>query len=429
MAGVTLDKKYDCIRPECHFDYKVFEYFINSDSNPELLFEQKEEKYDYFEDWGKWQHIDDSYNPPVSLKDVDNERIPPPNLLTKKFNSYGFRYSSDIGIGSPEYVWYSHTDLDLDKMKIIKEKIRDPLVDTIIKAKELEDVYKQCRAYKRAVEDELITEEQIPQIPTPSGLTYDCETVDCKAVKKLINGITLECKLIREEPSLGEEYAGCDLSKYWWYGWLPAQWLNQKSTNINDRVPLGGNTAGAPTTFEEPEAAGPPYQSVVGLYSCPVESDNKIVENPNPLGPYYGTFGGFTADPCGCINEPKSFQPDYIEECKFPTIGSKYTEYLEYVRSVGARYWNTPLKSPLLRNAQMKLLFSQQIEFQASGYSDLHPGDMIELKFPPTSMNDGEGNSNTTNGKWLIIKINHSFDSSLRHISVITCVRDSSPSA
>jgi hypothetical protein len=427
----TLDKKYDCIRPECHFDYKVFEYYINSDSNPELLFEQKEETYDYFEDWGKWQHMDDSYRPPVSLEDVDNERIPPPNLLTKKFNSYGFRYSSDIGIGSPENVWYSHTDLDLDQMKIIKEEIRDPLVYMIIEAKEVEDVYKQCRAYKRAVEDEIITEDQIPQIPTPSGFTYDCEYVDCETVKDLINGIPLECKLIEEV--LGEEYTGCDLSKYWWYGWLPAQWLNQKSTNINDRVPLGGNTAGAPTTFEEPEAAGPPYQSIIGLYDCPVESEdeeNKIVENPNPLGSYYGAFGGFTADPCGCINEPKSFQPDYIEECKFPTVGPKYTEYLEYVRSVGARYWNTPLKSPLLRNAQMKLLFNQQIEFQASGYSDLYVGDVIELVFPPTAMTEDENvESNTTNGKWLIVKIFHSFDKSLRHTSSITCVRDSSPSA
>ena len=37
--------------------------------------------------------------------------------------------------------------------------------------------------------------------------------------------------------------------------------------------------------------------------------------------------------------------------------------------------------------------------------------------------------SNTTNGKWLIIKIHHAFDESLRHICTITCVRDSSPSA
>ena len=78
------DNKYNCIRPECHFDYKTFEYYLNSNSNPELMFKQEEEKYDYFEDWEKWQHMDDSYAPPISLEDSDNERIPPPNILTKK---------------------------------------------------------------------------------------------------------------------------------------------------------------------------------------------------------------------------------------------------------------------------------------------------------------------------------------------------------
>ena len=428
----TLDKKYDCIRPECHFDYKVFEYYVNSNSNPEILFKQEEEKYDYFTDWNNWKHIDDTYNPPIDLSDTGNERIPPPNFLTKKYNSYGFRFSSELSVGNPEHVWYSHTDLDLDTMKIIKEEIRDPLVDIITEVKELEDVVAQCGVYEKAVEDEIITEDQIPPIPTPSGFTYECGSINCDVVKGIINDeMPLECTLISDV--LGEEYSGCDLSKYWWYGWLPSQWLDDMPSTINDRVPLGGTAASAATTTEDPSVAGPPYQSVAGLYTCPPEGDDEeeeVVEKTNPLGPYYGAFGGFTADPCGCIQDPESIKPKYIEECRFPTIGPKYTEYLEYVRSIDARYWNTPMKSPLLRNAQMKLLFSQQIEFTSAGYSDIHVGDIVELSFPPTSMKDDTvDGSNTTNGKWLIVKIHHGFDQSLRHASTYTCVRDSSPPA
>ena len=410
----------------------------------------------------------------------------------REFKTYGFNYSTAIGNKHPEHVWYSHTDLELDKMIEIKTKIRDPLIEKIKEAKEYEDIYKKCMALKEAKrraerlndtneessegEGEEGGEEgnaiaggfdDIPLYPPgsdwdpfsdpwedypiytagegngeengegeESGTTQTgtCADYTCEGLKEKINAIPLECQLISE--NLGEDWSGSDLNDYWWYGWLPSQWLS-KVNYINNETPYSGTTAGIPFTFEDPQTSGPPYQSIVGIYQCPLLRDTEDgtepidVINPQPNAPYYDAFGGFTADVCGCVQEPDSMVPDYLNGCKFPSAGPRYAEYLEYVRSVGCRYWDAPLKVRLLRKAQMALLQSQQIKIKVPGNLELRIGDIISIIFPPAIESENVFSKspgiNPMSGKWLVMKIQHLQNSNNYYYMNVSCIRDSSP--
>ena len=408
------ESKYNCIRPECHYDMKSFDYYRGFVS-PEQFFIQEEIVYDYFEDYDKWKHVEAyPYYPMIG----PGNAVPAVTDLTKKFNGYGFGYSSNIGVGNALNNWYSHTELDVEIMKKIIEDIRGPIIEKIKEAKEAEDKYKQWQIYKKLVE------EEVEGVVGPTG-----EEVTCSHVKEKINAIPLECELIEEV--LGAEWSGCDLNNYWWYGWLPTEWLDKDFSNINDRVPFGGTTGDVPTPYTQYSAATPPYQSVIGAYRCPdIEIDDEgVIKIENPQSPWFGSFGGHTADPCGCIDgiENKIIKPHYIEKCNFPHHGKRYPEYLEYIRSIDARYWNTPLKTPLLRNAQLELLKSQQIQITVASNSDLRIGDVVELKFPPSVSTDDIDTEDIhqLNGKWLVSAMKHSFGSSMVAISIITLMRDS----
>jgi len=156
-----------------------------------------------------------------------------------------------------------------------------------------------------------------------------------------------------------------------------------------------------------------------------------LVAPPNPAShPYFGAFGGFTADTCGCVNDPD--KPKYIDNCCFPKIGHRYSEYLEYVASKDARYWNTPFKSILLRKAQMKMLFSTEIQIEVPGDFTVGIGDLIRIALP-TAMNIGTSSiegidgpqPNRLSGKYLVTRIKHTIDQSSRHKMKLNCVRDS----
>jgi len=408
------DPRYNCIRPECHYDLKSFDYYRGS-VNPEQFFVQEEVVYDYFEDYDLWKHVE-SY-PYYPLEWGAGGTIPAPTLLTKRLHGYGYQYTNHIGMGNPLNTWYSHTDLDIEIMKKIKNEIRGPIIEKVIEAKELEDKYKEWVVYNKLVDS------GIEGATAPAG-----EEVTCKLLKEAINSIPLECKLIAEV--LGEDWAGCDLNPYWWYGWLPTGWLESDFGPNDDRTPFGGTTAGVPTPHVQYSAARPPYQSVIGSYNCPDfevdEETGTIVEVKQE--PWFGAFGGYTADPCGCVDgmESRIAEPDYIKECAFPTYGPRYPEYLEYVRSIEARYWNTPLKTPLLRNAQLELLKGQRIQIVVTVDPAVRVGSVVELQLASvTATNQEVTEPHPLSGKWLVVAIKHVLDRNMTGEMRLTLLRDS----
>ena len=471
-AGTT----YNCSRPSCAFDLKYFDYYVpkNSD-NVESFFEKKIVRYDHQNDYYKWKHIEDLYNKEGK---TESGNIPSNGPLFRNFNGYGFNYSTPLGVGNPENVWYTHTDLDLDMMIKIRDEVRGPIVQLITEAKEYENIYNTCRS-RQEYEDRLKkhnegfeegegdepsgtglegyiptedhskelwseVEEWPPITETKDdddqedfgwgltadyeGFTYDCEDYTCKGLEEKINAIPLECELIKEK--LGEEWAGCDLNNYWWYGWLPKEWLEMVSNDYGDHWPQAGpspfgGTGGIPNT----QTQGPPYQSIIGSFNCRDHEEKyswiSYGGSETELERDKTLLTGYTADACGCIDDPSDSLPHYMTKCQYPVMGERYPEYLEYVRSVNATYWNQPLKSRLYRQAQMALLFSQRIEFRAPGDLTLRIGDIINIAYAPIAADDNyDLQENLMGGKWLVTKITHKMGGDNSYYMEVSCARD-----
>ena len=473
-SGIT----YNPSRPGCAFDLKYLDYYIPTNRNIEAQFKKEEIKYDHFTDYDTWTHVETNYQE----EDNTDNALPVNGPLFKQFSGYGFNYSSPFGVGNPEHVWYTHTDLELNRMIQIRNSIRGPIAQRINEAKQYEDIYKVCRSQK---EYELRLkrhnqEEEDDVIPGPaqaeiddliaglddlfgdpgfdpyspqgipdfdpysmpwdppgtdwdqwpplwagssgvgegtsdgySGFTYDCNDYSCEGLKEKINAIPLECELIKSV--LGEDWSGVDLNNYWWYGWLPSEWLENIDNDYgNYFAPYGGATGAIPNS----ETQGPPY---LGEYEEDTEYDP--IQNTLTDGDYLTK--GLTADACGCIPDPYDSLPYYMTKCQFPKVGEKYPEYLEYVRSVGARYWDAPLKARLLRKAQMGMLFSQEIDFTAAGNLTLRVGDVISINFPAISIEeDNPPTQNLVGGKWLVTKIKHIMSGSNEYKMSVSCARD-----
>jgi hypothetical protein len=498
-SGIT----YNPSRPGCAFDLKYIDYYVPTNRNIESQFKKEEISYNHFTDYGTWSHIENNYQE----EDISDDAIPENGPLFKQFTGYGFNYSSPFGVGNPEHVWYTHTDLELNRMLQIRNSIRGPIVQRITEAKEYEDIYKICRSKKeyelrlkrhnQEEEDDVIPSApsaeienllesldlpdsggggsilDIPGLPDfytqpqgfpdfdpylepwdppdwdqwpplwaggsgvgegtsdlYSGFTYDCNDYTCEGLKEKINAIPLECELIKFV--LGEDWSGVDLNNYWWYGWLPSEWLENIDNDYGNYFsPYGGATGSIPNS----ETKGPPYQHIIGTFSCPDVDENlgeheedteyDPVENTLTDGEYL--IKGLTADACGCISDPYDSLPYYMTKCQFPKTGEKYPEYLEYVRSVGARYWDAPLKARLLRKAQMAMLFSQEIEFTAAGNLTLRVGDLISINFPAISVEENNPvTPNLIGGKWLVTKIKHIMSGNNEYKMSVSCARDNS---
>ncbi len=510
------DKAYETVRPTCHYDIKKIDYFVPSSStskvDPEIIengFESEGVTYDYFEDYGKWEHVEE--NPPYPMDLGPGGVVPVPGVFTQEHESYGFNYSSKMGIGNRKYNWLSHTDLDLNIFKIIRDKIRKPVLKAVKEAKQRQDILGACRVqkyfkkveektgnpsptfpelkyYYQVPEEECQDPNNCPDVevivdcfaePPDEGYPEDCPPTECqdwscKKLEEVINSIPLECVLIAEH--LGPEYQGVNLDKYWWEGYsleteggLSAtkealSVANQTFVNID--IPEGYHG----TTFQEPQFSQshpePPYQHLVGIYKCPAENKDDsdillvgpngegepqypdlegIIKRPEGEFPWYGAFGGYTADPCGCISieqqkqlegegegegeeeSESSILPEYITSCNWPNIGEKFPEYLQYIGSEDVRYWNTPYETPLYRKAQMQLLFSSEVEIETPGDFNIKVGSIINAIFPVAVNNESpsEVEANQLNGKWLVVKIKHIFQAPSLHKMRLTCVRDS----
>lgn len=452
------EKNYETVRPTCYFDLKQIDYFMPTKKHTverydiEKKFKKVGVTYDYNQDWDKWSHVESE----LPIPQNDPWYTIPPDTTTDIFDSYGYNYTSQLEIGNAQNSWYTHTDLELETFRKIKEEIRDPLVKQIKEVKKLQDAYRTCRL-KKAYEkwSELSgTTVTINDIKTVydediEDPDVDCDDVAgaCKQLADKINEMQTECELIEEV--LGSEYVGGDLSTYWWEGWLDKDLLDRTDFGeITPALNVGGVTYNNPSFSIEDRNVRAPYQDVIGVYTCDIankEEGDLPSQEPNPnidfveapqdedFTPYfYGHFGGFEADPCGCINidEDKLKLPDYFEKCKFPQFGNKYPEYLEYVASHNVRYWNTPLEAPLYRKAQMKTLFNSEIEVDTIGDFNIRIGDIIELENAVSANIEGVdgGDSapeNLLDGKWLVIRIKHMITQGPHYMMRLTCVRDS----
>jgi len=415
------DKRYECVRPECHFDLKTQQYFSPANNpNPEPLFVREGITYSYPEDWEKWNHIE--AEPIIPLEHagtiIAGEGA---TKLHQKYPSYGFDYSSKLGVGNPLHSWYSNTDLDLEIMKSIKNNVRKPIVEKVIEAKKLEDIFKKWSTYK-AIQREFPENNITPPVE---------EEVTCQQVKDAINDIPLECDLINETEDLGATYSGSDMNKYWWYGWLPTEYLDNDVYDLDPDAPVAGSTFSASMgNALVRQRHFPPYQSSIGVYECiDVKEEDDFTES-DPKFPFYGAFGGFTGDVCGCLDNTDGVFPKYISSCNFPEYGEKYPEYLEYVRSVDARFWNTPKITPLLRVAQKKLLFTQVLDIIVPGDLSIKVGSIIRIKLPKAAMGvEGENieGLSVLSGKYMILSAKHTMTEANVHRTKLTIVRDSKP--
>ena len=152
-----------------------------------------------------------------------------------------------------------------------------------------------------------------------------------------------------------------------------------------------------------------PHSSYNCNYCSGMSGDNAISYKPVPTVPsgrkpyalltdpsgntgyYYNydkrkTFDG-SAFPVTFSNETGNLYPD----CE-KIVGDYFKYYKEY-SNTNASFWNTPIKTPLLRRAQTALMMAQRIKILVNGDKRAKPGKMIFIDYP----NFG--------GRWMIYKV------------------------
>ena len=95
---------------------------------------------------------------------------------------------------------------------------------------------------------------------------------------------------------------------------------------------------------------------------------------------------------------------------------------MEYSRTY-ATFWNTPPKTPLLRNAQNKLLFSSTIQIKVQANPALKVGDVVAL-LQPNTVQDDKNQFKRFSGRYLVTSINYVFTGNAIDYYELTLNRD-----
>ena len=111
-----------------------------------------------------------------------------------------------------------------------------------------------------------------------------------------------------------------------------------------------------------------------------------------------------------------------ISSAKCPEQGRYFAKYLEYCRT-SATFWDTPLDTPLQRQAQMGQLKSESIEIKISGQieKEIKLGSIINIKNHNTMPNH-EPRRNS--GEWLVTSISYEFQSDSTFSMILILMRD-----
>jgi hypothetical protein len=112
--------------------------------------------------------------------------------------------------------------------------------------------------------------------------------------------------------------------------------------------------------------------------------------------------------------------PDNTASCNCPEIGDKFMDYLQYSRTY-ATFWNTPAKTPLLRNTQYNLLFSQTLQVEIPRNDNIKIGSIVLVE---DYSETGTSKYKRFGGKWLVTEITNIFYGQKDFMSV-TLNRDS----
>ena len=120
--------------------------------------------------------------------------------------------------------------------------------------------------------------------------------------------------------------------------------------------------------------------------------------------------------------------PDNTASCNCPEIGDKFMDYLEYSRTY-ATFWSTPKKTPLLRNVQMNLLYSQTAVIIVNRNDKIKIGSLVFLEDlnPTNSPIEFKNKYKRFYGKWLVTSIVNVFIGDTKNYMVVTLNRDSLP--
>lgn len=186
---------------------------------------------------------------------------------------------------------------------------------------------------------------------------------------------------------------------------------NLKCINPNGFVTTSGCTAGnpycnCPAQNRKPTEAEPSYLEIYKLEQ-EMKECSLITEH---LGEEW----------LGCVWS----NPESTSSCNCPEIGDKFMDYLEYNRTY-ATFWNTPAKTPLLRNAQINLLFSTTLSIKVQANPSLKVGDIIYI-IQPNTVPNGESFFRRFTGKYLVTTINYIFNGNAVDYYELTLNRDSS---
>ena len=124
-------------------------------------------------------------------------------------------------------------------------------------------------------------------------------------------------------------------------------------------------------------------------------------------------------DYLGCLFS----NPTAPNSCNCPEQGPEYLNYLEHSRTY-ATFWDTPIETPLRREAQMIQLGYQKANGVLPGDFSLKPGEVITVDIDP-----GEGSAYPDKrqaGRWMVTGASHLITSQ-NHLMQVTCRRDSVP--
>ena len=111
--------------------------------------------------------------------------------------------------------------------------------------------------------------------------------------------------------------------------------------------------------------------------------------------------------------------------CNCPEVGDKFMDYLEYSRTY-ATFWNTPDKTPLLRNSQMNLLLSNECVIEIKRNDKIKVGSIINL-IDKNPANGYLEQNRRFSGKWLVSEIHHKYMNGMDEYMHLILNRDSLP--
>jgi hypothetical protein len=113
--------------------------------------------------------------------------------------------------------------------------------------------------------------------------------------------------------------------------------------------------------------------------------------------------------------------PTSSMSCDCPYVTVPFQTYMAYKR-LSSSFYNTPLKTPMLRAAFETLLKARQVKITVRGNFSFDIGQIIEIEDnrPVTKQNESITKSGFS-GKWLILNVKHVFNRDYHYECVLDC--------